>query len=248
MIDWHCHILPALDDGAADMEQSLAMARALAQSGFTTIYCTPHRMRGRYQADNRQIRQSVLDLQRRLEEESIVLTLCPGCEYSLDEYLLPSLDDPLPLGESRLILVEILPGLDAEKIRQLLYRVVEKGFTPVIAHPERCHLLEPFTRRREGKGFVEVFRGFLPGGRSSSCEQEPPAAIAPPLLEYLRDLGCSFQGNLGSFKGFYGLRVQQAAHRLLSLGLYDRFGSDLHTHEQARVVLNGCEQLFVQPQ
>lgn len=44
MIDWHCHILPGLDDGAADMEQSLAMAAALATAGFRTVYCTPHRM------------------------------------------------------------------------------------------------------------------------------------------------------------------------------------------------------------
>ncbi len=46
MIDWHSHILPGIDDGSPDMEQSLAMAAALSAAGFTTVYCTPHLMRG----------------------------------------------------------------------------------------------------------------------------------------------------------------------------------------------------------
>lgn len=246
MIDWHCHILPCLDDGATDMTQSLAMATALAQAGFTTVYCTPHRMRGRYQADNRQIRQSVLELQSRLEEAGIPLTLLPGCEYSLDEYFLPSLDDPLPLGESRLILVEILPGLDLETARKLLSEVVKKGFTPVIAHPERCHFLAPVPLRNEGSGIMETFRNFLSGRCSFSRDQELFEGSAPPLLEYLRDLGCSFQGNFGSFKGFYGRRVQKAAYGLWCLGVYDRYGSDLHSPEQAKLVLNGCQQFVAQ--
>jgi len=50
VIDWHSHILPGVDDGAAEMEQSLAMASALSAAGFSTVYCTPHQMRGSYEA------------------------------------------------------------------------------------------------------------------------------------------------------------------------------------------------------
>ena len=46
MIDWHSHILPGVDDGPADIEQSVALAEALAAGGFTEVYCTPHLMRG----------------------------------------------------------------------------------------------------------------------------------------------------------------------------------------------------------
>lgn len=242
MIDWHSHILPGLDDGAADMQQALAMASALAAAGFRTVYCTPHRMRGGYEADNDQVRQGVAGLQERLQEGGVPLTLLPGCEYRLDEYLLASLADPLPLGESRLILVEILPQISAEMARQLLYGVVRSGFTPVIAHPERCQLLEPVARPLEGHKFLTSLKSLVCGGRSASRDQDLPGLIAPPLLDYLRELGCSFQGNLGSFRGFYGRRVQRAANGLKGLGIYDRYGSDLHSPEQARLVLPGGPQ------
>lgn len=239
MIDWHCHILPGLDDGAADLQQSLAMASALASAGFSTVYCTPHRMRGCYEADNNQVRSSVAELQERLQEKGIPLTLLPGCEYSLDEYFLDSLEDPLPLGESRLILVEILPHISAEMAQQLLYGVVRCGFTPVIAHPERCHLLEPVAHRPEGNKFLTSLKELVRGGRSVRREQDFSEMIGTPLLDYLRELGCFFQGNLGSFRGFYGRRVQRAAQGLKGMGVYDRYGSDLHSPEQARLVLNG---------
>lgn len=237
MIDWHCHILPGLDDGARNIQQSLAMASALAAAGFSTIYCTPHRISGCYEADNTQVRRSVSELQQRLQERGIALSLQPGCEYSLDEYLLDSLKDPLTLGASKLILVEILPQITADTVRQLLYNVVRSGFTPVIAHPERCQLLEPSAPRSDNPNFLQSFKRLLGGGPASRSDENADDVAVPPLLDYLRDLGCFFQGNLGSFKGFYGQRVQRAAIRLKGLGLYDRYGSDLHSPEQAKLVL-----------
>ncbi len=86
------------------------------------------------------------ELQGRVRDSGIPLTLLPGREYWLDEYLPVALDDPLPLGDSRLVLVEIPPRLTGEMVRRLLYDVVRAGFTPVVAHPERCPLLEPVLR------------------------------------------------------------------------------------------------------
>lgn len=42
MRDIHCHILPGVDDGAADLEESLAMLEAAKRAGVTRIVCTPH--------------------------------------------------------------------------------------------------------------------------------------------------------------------------------------------------------------
>ena len=131
------------------------------------------------------------------------------------------------MGESRLILVEILPRLTAEVVRQVLYGVVQRGFTPVIAHPERCQLLEPFLPRLGGNNLVGSLKSLFAGRRRDNAEQVLPGQTGNPLLSYLRDLGCSFQGNLGSFKGCYGRRVKVAARTLRESGIYDRFGSDL---------------------
>jgi len=247
MIDWHSHILPGVDDGPADIEESAALAAALAAGGFTEVYCTPHLVRGIHEAGNDEVRRGVEKLQERLDADGIPVTLRSGREYCLDEYLREALEDPLPLGDSRQILVELLPHATADMVRRLLYDVVRSGFTPVIAHPERSPLLAPPHHPDGNGGLLGTLRHLFPGmgngntahgpGGIGHAEHAQEASVENPLLSYLRDLGCSFQGNLGSFTGFYGGQVKRAAESMRGAGIYDRYGSDSHTVEQARIVL-----------
>jgi len=164
-----------------------------------------------------------------------------------DEYLQEALEDPLPLGDSRQILVELLPHSTADMVRRLLYDVVRAGFTPVIAHPERSPLLASPAPRNGNGGILRSLRHLFPGrgngnsahgpGGNGHGERAQGNAAENPLLSYLRDLGCSFQGNLGSFTGFYGGPVRATAESMRTAGLYDRYGTDSHTVEQARIVM-----------
>ena len=43
-VDIHCHLLPNIDDGARDVEESLAMAKMAVADGFDTIVATPHQL------------------------------------------------------------------------------------------------------------------------------------------------------------------------------------------------------------
>ena len=42
LVDLHTHILPGLDDGAGDLEDSLRMARLAVVSGVRCVAATPH--------------------------------------------------------------------------------------------------------------------------------------------------------------------------------------------------------------
>jgi protein-tyrosine phosphatase len=53
MIDLHCHILPAVDDGANSWQESLEMARIAEADGITDILATPHITPGVYDNDRR---------------------------------------------------------------------------------------------------------------------------------------------------------------------------------------------------
>jgi protein-tyrosine phosphatase len=236
MIDWHCHILPGLDDGPSDSEQSLTMAGLLSQAGFGTVYCTPHLIRRRFEATNEQVCQGVKQLQQMITRHGIPLVLQPGREYYLDEYLPDNLRDPLPLGDTRLLLIEIPASITAEMVCQLLYGVVRSGFTPVIAHPERCPLLEPAQHRTERRSIWSSLRRLLHVQGRPPEKQFPTESTGNPLLEYLRDLGCSFQGDLGSFHGLYGQHARTSAETLRRLNVFDRYGSDLHFPLQAKSI------------
>jgi hypothetical protein len=48
MIDLHCHILPGIDDGAANLGVSPGMAQASVADGVSVVVCTPHILPGLY--------------------------------------------------------------------------------------------------------------------------------------------------------------------------------------------------------
>jgi protein-tyrosine phosphatase len=84
---------------------------------------------------------------------------------------------------------------------------------------------------------MRTFKSLISGGRDGRREDDNSGSTGNPLLDYLRDLGCSFQGNLGSFSGFYGRQVKAVAEALQGRGVYDRYGSDLHAPEQVSHIL-----------
>ncbi len=237
MIDWHCHLLPGLDDGAADPDESVAMARCLYAAGYREVYCTPHQLKGGYEAGNEEVLAALSGVQAALDREGVGIRLLAGREYYLDEYLLDCLADPLPLGDSRCLLIE-LPHRVAhrEMVKQTLFRVVSAGFTPVIAHPERSPSLEV---SQSGHGRRTGILGRLfNAGRSD----DGATYIPSNLLAYLMELGCGFQGNVGSLRGYYGGTVRRQAEFMRAMRLYDRMGSDLHSSQHAGLILGDSAQ------
>ena len=223
MIDYHCHILPGVDDGCHDLDESLAMAKVLTAAGFKEVYCTPHCIHGVYDNTPSSVCAAVEQLQEQISCEGIPLKLHPGMEYYLDEYFLQKLSDVQPLGETSLLLVELsMQYADPVQTRDQIFQIVRKGYTPVLAHPERYQFLIP---REEKVGLLSgVKRLFM---RAQDTGKIP----APGLLAELQQQGCLLQGNIGSFAGYYGHKVQANAEQLQRAGFYRFWGSDGHHPE-----------------
>ena len=145
MIDIHCHILPNFDDGAASLEESLAMARMAASSGVTGIVATPHfpgdaesfrrlgALMGRYQRLEQQIRQ-----------EGLNLKLFPGAEIlCLPETPQLAAKKVLPtIGDTDYLLVEFNFGESQSYMNEMLEALAQAGYRPVVAHPERYRAVQ----------------------------------------------------------------------------------------------------------
>jgi len=230
MTDWHCHILPGIDDGPVTDAEALAMARVLATAGFRQVCCTPHAIRGVYDNHPAGVKKSTRHFQQRLTEEGIGLSLLPGMEYWLDEFLPTALNDLLLLP-GNLLLVEIPQCSNPQFVVETLYQLLRNKITPLIAHPERCDLLA--SPSSPETGIVGRVGKILKTPFTLLQEQAPGST----LLGDLRTMGCSFQGNLGSFAGIYGNKVKNKALGFLQSGLYDCFGSDAHQSDQLGVML-----------
>lgn len=135
-VDWHSHILPGVDDGISKMDESLEVLSYYEEIGIKEVWLTPHIMED--------IPNTTDELRQRFEElkaaysGSVKLNL--AAENMIDNLFIERLEnnDFLPIGDKgQHLLVEtsyFQPPIDLYKT---LKRIKEKGYCPILAHPER---------------------------------------------------------------------------------------------------------------
>ncbi len=174
MIDLHCHILPGLDDGSADLSDSLAMARQAEQDGIAVVCATPH-IRHDHNVDIREIAGKVRTLQRNLDEHGIDVRVVPGGEVAEDEIERLS-DGELHLcglgGAGGWILLEPAAGPIGQRIEGSVEHLAERGLGTVLAHPER----------HAGSGFADRLAALAGKGCLIQWTAEFVAQAAPSDL------------------------------------------------------------------
>jgi protein-tyrosine phosphatase len=200
MIDFHNHVVPGVDDGAADLEQSRAALAAFREQGATAVVATPHARAsvtaapGGVDAFLASVEPARAALEAMARAEFPGLRLERGFEVMLDVPT-PDLSDPrLRLAGTRFVLVEfpfmgVPPNAD-----QALFAVKMAGLLPILAHPERY----------------------------------PGVAAAPEMAEGWSRVGALLQVNAGSLLGRYGPEPFQAARALLRRGAAAYVASDYH--------------------
>ncbi len=199
MVDIHCHILPGLDDGSDNIEESVRMARLAADGGTKAIIVTPHsNIPDSYTnyCDAHYV-DTFNALKNRLKEENIPLKIYPGHEiYSAGDIVgLIKENKLLTLRSSDYLLIEFAFKEYGETVYRRLKELVAEGFTPVVAHPERY-------------AFV--------------AEDD----FAPIRL---KEIGCLIQINKGSLKGSFGREARVISHSLIRHGIADFVASDAHS-------------------
>ena len=145
--DCHCHILPGLDDGARSMEESVALARRQVSWGFRKAVCTSHRV-GKYPNQPDAVTATCALLQEELRRQGVPLELTPSMEYRLIPETWPETlrEGWLLPWEGNHILIE-LPIHKASRIGDIvpedeIRRLLDMGYQPVLAHPERYLYLD----------------------------------------------------------------------------------------------------------
>jgi protein-tyrosine phosphatase len=139
--DLHFHLLPGVDDGPADMEASLDLARAAVADGTGTIVATPHFRADLGVTDAVEIHARVLELRFALEAAAIPLQVRCGAElgHELIGRMRQSELELVAQGPSgaRWVLVETpFEGIDAS-FHDATDELRRRGFGVLVAHPER---------------------------------------------------------------------------------------------------------------
>lgn len=207
MLDFHNHLMPGVDDGAADIDESRAGLAAFRSQRVSNVITTPH------------VRASLLDHPKELEPflngldsawdalkvlangEFPEMRLERGAEVMLDVPNANLAEADIRLAGTSFVLIEFpfmsIPPHSTPAIRN----IVEAGWVPVIAHPER-------------------YRN-MPGNHD--------------LVDQWRDVGARIQANSGSLVGQYGTVAKSIAWELLRRGCVDYVCSDYHSRGKCTV-------------
>ena len=188
MIDVHCHILPGLDDGAADIQESLAMAQAAIEDGVTHIVATPHSS-SQYAFNYARVRQLHEQLQRLIGDR---LALATGCDFHINLENLDALRADAPrfcINQRSYLLVEFSEFSIPPTMNHTLHEMQLMGLRPVITHPERNAILQG----QPGKlaawvqigCFVQVTAGSLTGGFGAKSRDDAMRWIGEGLVHFV---------------------------------------------------------------
>ena len=138
-VDIHSHLLPGIDDGAKDMDTSMALLLKMASYGIKNFITTPHILGSVYPNSSKVIKQQLAAVKKELEKRNIKgISIQAAAEYMLDGEFSALLDqkDILVLKDNY-ILVEMSYFSAPINLYELLFEIQLKGYKPVLAHPER---------------------------------------------------------------------------------------------------------------
>ena len=202
VVDVHAHILPNLDDGAENLDQSLSLLKELRDLGYQKVIATPHVMNGYYNNSAEKIQKTLNAVREMLDENEVVLDVDAAAEYYLDDELLYQIGQGKQLltldEEHRYLLFETSFVGKTSYLLEAVWKMKKGGYTPVLAHPERYLYLQ--------KDFESLLR--------------------------LANIGVLFQLNINSLTGYYSKAAQEMAEMLINRKMVAFIGSDCHSQAQ----------------
>lgn len=230
MVDLHSHILPNIDDGSKNMEETLEMGKIAEEEGFSKIIATPHYIEGEFMSDTaarsspdtekgflfqrEEFSDIIKEVNRHFTEKAVDIEILPGMEV----YISPNLPSQLEKGEiftlnnTSYILIEFPMHCIPIYAENILYQVRLLDYRPVIAHPER---------------YTEVMKN-------------------PNYLKDLIEQGNYVQINSLSVTGVLGEKARETAEILLKHRMVHFIGTDAHSpRTRSPRIKKALEQMYL---
>jgi protein-tyrosine phosphatase len=138
-LDLHSHLIPGVDDGVETIEQSVDMLAKMQELGYTKAITTPHVMWDMYKNTPDIILNGLADVRLAARQAGLTIEVDAAAEYFIDEHFVSMLtngDQILTLPGNR-VLVELPYSTQLMNTSETLFYIIEKGYRPVLAHPER---------------------------------------------------------------------------------------------------------------
>lgn len=217
MFDIHSHILPSLDDGAKDLQESLALLKVAQDDGITHMVATPHIHIGRFDNSVSHLYTDIAKLKAGALAAGIKMQLAVAAEVRLDiELMALVLSNKIPfigsLGSDNYILLELPHSHVPQGYDKFINWLAKQGIKVIIPHPERNREIQ----------------------------------ANPFYIERLNQLGCDFQLTASSLEGAWGERAKAISINMLENNLVRYIASDAHSIKRRPPILSNANKIVKQ--
>lgn len=187
-IDIHCHILPGIDDGPSDMEESLQLIEIAEKDGIHAIFATPHIIKGAYDNSSSSIIASVDELKKYVPD---TIKIFYGADVRITLDLLERVESrEIPtLNGSGYMLIEMPEYIVPPLVDNLIFNLRHSGIIPIITHPER-HLrlmndLQELRKLRDSGAMCQLTAMSITGGFGKVIQKVSIAMIKKGLADFV---------------------------------------------------------------
>ena len=139
MLDMHAHILPGVDDGPKNLEESMGLIEQAIEEGISDIIATSHAYNPHYDVPKAKVLEQIAMLKKEVTKRNLSIRIHAGQEIRIQDFVIEKLknDEALTLAGSKYVLLELpSSGIPAYTIK-IIQDILNLNKIPIIAHPER---------------------------------------------------------------------------------------------------------------
>ena len=189
--DMHSHILPGIDDGAKNLSDSLLLAARFKELGYKKLIATPHIMADYFRNTPASVHKALDVLREGLLQNNIDLEVNAAAEYYLDETFENKIEkkEVLTFGDKNYLLFELSYINPPHNVFEVIAKMQDAGYQPVLAHPERYPYyygsIESYEQIRETGCLLQLNIISLTGYYGKSCKQTAEELVDNLCIDFI---------------------------------------------------------------
>jgi len=187
-VDMHSHVLPGIDDGAQNVEESIILIKRMMDLGIKKIIATPHVMVDFYRNTPETIGNALTLLKEELVKQQIDIQIEAAAEHYFDETFEPRIDAGklLPFGDNY-VLYEYSFLNQPPNWFEALRKMSQAGYKPILAHPERYPFLstETMSMMRGWGCFIQMNTVSLMGYYGRETKRRAEEMVDLNLVDFI---------------------------------------------------------------
>ena len=190
-IDVHCHVLPGVDDGSQNMDDTLEMLKTAEKNGISDMIVTPHYKQGRVGTPRKVIGEMIEEVEKHARLSGINVKLHPGTEIYYNSSLEEKLEEGwlARMNDTDYVLVEFSPFETFPYVKNAIDDVFSLGYRPILAHVERYRCMlgsVENVRTLSGMGCkIQVNAGSVAGDFGFTVKRFIKKLLKEQLVDYL---------------------------------------------------------------